>query len=307
MTKANLFLIGAAKAGTTALAEMLGSHPEIASLAIKEPGHFCTDLRPAQFSDSYNQMLQWDEEAYFSKAHYEQRHMGFVESATHYNHLVAAASKGTYVLDASTAYLYSETAAQQVHTYHPNAKIIAVLRNPVSRAYSHYNMALKYGKEQRSFVDALQAESQLERAQWGQHECYLELGNYAQQLRSWRETFPAGQILILLHDELKANPESVWDRVLHFLDLDTQTKPQLGESNVGEVPTGALSSWFIRNLGAKGARMLPRSLKPLLKSWLLSPPEPIGDDAQRFLVRYFAPTIDALEADLDIDLTHWKK
>ena len=50
----------------------------------------------------------------------------------------------TYTLDASTAYLYSQTAAANVHAYNPEAKVIAVLRNPVPRAYSHYNMALLY-------------------------------------------------------------------------------------------------------------------------------------------------------------------
>jgi hypothetical protein len=65
MTKTNLFLIGAAKAGTTALAEMLGNHPEISPLAIKEPGHFCDDIYAEGFSTSYQKMLRWDEAQYF--------------------------------------------------------------------------------------------------------------------------------------------------------------------------------------------------------------------------------------------------
>ena len=57
MTRTNLFLIGAAKAGTTALAEMLGNHPLISTLAIKEPGHFCDDIYAEGFSTSYQKML----------------------------------------------------------------------------------------------------------------------------------------------------------------------------------------------------------------------------------------------------------
>ena len=60
-SKANLFLIGAAKSGTTALAATLGQHPAIAPLPIKEPGHFSTDLRTPVFSSRYNRLLQWDE------------------------------------------------------------------------------------------------------------------------------------------------------------------------------------------------------------------------------------------------------
>ncbi len=58
---ANVFLIGAAKAGTTALADILAQHPQIAGMSIKEPGHFCTDLRPEVFSKSYKRLIQWNE------------------------------------------------------------------------------------------------------------------------------------------------------------------------------------------------------------------------------------------------------
>ena len=74
-SKANLFLIGAAKSGTTALSSTLGQHPAIAPLPIKEPGHFSTDLRTPAFSSQYNRLVQWDEAAYFKKAHLEDRHI----------------------------------------------------------------------------------------------------------------------------------------------------------------------------------------------------------------------------------------
>ena len=109
--KANLFLIGAAKSGTTSLAATLAKHPAIAPLPIKEPGHFSTDLRTPVFSSRYNRLLQWDEAAYFKKAPLEERHIGFVESELNYQKLVNQALTSNpdskYVLDASTAYLYS--------------------------------------------------------------------------------------------------------------------------------------------------------------------------------------------------------
>ena len=105
-SKANLFLIGAAKSGTTALAATLGQHPAIAPLPIKEPGHFSTDLRTPVFSSRYNRLLQWDEAAYFKKAPFEERHIGFVESELNYQKLVNQALTSNpdskYVLDAST-------------------------------------------------------------------------------------------------------------------------------------------------------------------------------------------------------------
>ena len=112
--KVNLFLIGAAKSGTTALAASLAKHPAIAPLPIKEPGHFSTDLRTPVFSSRYNRLLQWDEASYFKRVPLEERHIGFVESDSNYQKLVdqtsTKQSDHKYVLDASTSYLYSAKA-----------------------------------------------------------------------------------------------------------------------------------------------------------------------------------------------------
>ena len=164
--KANLFLVGAAKSGTTTLAHYLQQHPDIAGLAIKEPGHFCTDLHQYPFSTRYQQLLQWDEAAYFSRPPVE-RHVAFVHSRDHYQQLVQHSADARYVLDASTAYLYSTEAASQVQAYAPDAKILVVLRNPSGRAYSHYTMAAKYGMELRPALQAFREEAALTRARWG--------------------------------------------------------------------------------------------------------------------------------------------
>ena len=182
MTRTNLFLIGAAKAGTTALAEMLGNHPLISTLAIKEPGHFCDDIYAEGFSAGYQIMLRWDEAQFFNADALDQRHMAFVRGRENYNRLVSEASEAQYILDASTAYLPSVNAAENIASYNSEAKIIVSLRNPATRAYSHYNMARKYGKEQRSFLDAIKAEGALEKARWGWEECFW---NWVITRRNW--------------------------------------------------------------------------------------------------------------------------
>ena len=146
-SKANLFLIGAAKSGTTALAATLAKHPAIAPLAIKEPCHFSTDLRTPVFSTQYNRLVQWDEAAYFKKAHLDDRHIGFIESELNYQKLVdQAISKNpdaNYVLDASTSYLYSAKAPVELRHYAPEAKIVLILRNPVAVSYTHLTLPTK--------------------------------------------------------------------------------------------------------------------------------------------------------------------
>ena len=128
--KVNLFLIGAAKSGTTALAASLAKHPAIAPLPIKEPGHFSTDLRTPVFSSRYNRLLQWDEASYFKRVPLEERHIGFVESESNYQKLVdqtsTKQSDHKYVLDALHPCAIK-------HTRNQNTHIMITLENMILR------------------------------------------------------------------------------------------------------------------------------------------------------------------------------
>ena len=309
-SKANLFLIGAAKSGTTALASSLGQHPAIASLPIKEPGHFSTDLRIPVFSSRYNRLLQWDEAAYFKKARLEERHIGFVESESNYQKLVDQAittnPNTNYVLDASTAYLYSANAPAQLRHYAPDAKIVLILRNPVERAYSHCTMALKYGLEQEEPLNAFKREAELIPAHWGQDECYLELGQYAKQLERWLECFPLDQLHIIWYDDFTADPQKAMNAVMKYLDLPTFVLQQSDQLNAGAVPKYAtLNKWAMRTLGPLREK-LPKSLvRWLKKKTQVAAPE-LDPETRSFLAEAFAEQIEQLAALTGKDLNHWK-
>ena len=306
MTRTNLFLIGAAKAGTTALAEMLGNHPQISPLAIKEPGHFCDDIYAEGFSASYQKMLRWDEAHYFKGDALDQRHMAFVRGRENYDRLVSEASEAQYILDASTAYLPSLSAAENIASYNSEAKIIVSLRNPATRAYSHYNMARKYGKEQRSFLDAIKAEGALEKARWGWDECYLELGDYAPQLERWLKHFSMDQIHVVWQDELLAEPAATLKGITKFLGLKEELKPLAEEKHGAEVPKNKAVGKVLGGIGPAVASILPEKIKASVKNIVLAKPEGMEEAARSFLLRYFAPSIEALEKLLEKDLTHWK-
>ncbi len=306
MTKTNLFLIGAAKAGTTALSEMLGTHPEISPLAIKEPGHFCDDIYAEGFSASYQKMLRWDEAQYFKTDVLDQRHMAFVRGRENYDRLVSKAAEASYILDASSAYLPSVSAAENIAGYNSEAKIIVSLRNPSTRAYSHFNMARKYGKEQRSFLDALKAEGTLEKARWGWDECYLELGMYAPQLERWLKHFSKDNIHVVWQDELLAEPAATLQSISKFLGLKEDLKPLVEEKHGAEVPKNKSVGKVLGGIGPAVASVLPEKIKASVKNIVLAKPEDMEEAARSFLLRYFAPSIEALEILLEKDLTHWK-
>ena len=309
-SKANLFLIGAAKSGTTALASSLGQHPAIASLPIKEPGHFSTDLRIPVFSSRYNRLLQWDEAAYFKKARLEERHIGFVESESNYQKLVDQAittyPNANYVLDASTAYLYSANAPAQLRHYAPDAKIVLILRNPVERAYSHYTMALKYGMEQEEPLQAFKREAEFNPAHCGQDECYLELGQYAKQLERWLECFPLDQLHIIWYDDFTADPQKAMNALMKYLDLPTFVVQQSDQLNAGAVPKYAtLNKWAMRGLGPLREK-LPKSLVHWLKKKTQVAAPELDPETRSFLAEAFTEQIEQLAALTGKDLNHWK-
>ena len=309
-SKANLFLIGAAKSGTTALSSTLGQHPAIAPLPIKEPGHFSTDLRTPAFSSQYNRLVQWDEAAYFKKAHLEDRHIGFVDSELNYqklvDHTIAKNPDVNYVLDASTSYLYSAKAPAELRHYAPEGKIVLLLRNPIERAYSHYTMALKYGMEQESPLQAFKREAALHPAHWGQDECYLELGQYAKQLQRWLECFPLDQLHIIWYEDFTADPQKAMDALMEYLDLPTFVLQNTDQLNVGAVPKYAtLNKWAMRGLGPLREK-LPKSLvRWLKKKTQVAAPE-LDPETRSFLVEALTEQIEQLEALTGKDLNHWK-
>jgi len=303
-------LIGAAKAGTTSLAQALCMHPEIAELAIKEPGYYCTDVRTSDFSQDYRKLLSFDETRYFNSSALTPRHIAFVSLKENYTRLITeaieACPKARYYLDASTAYLYSQTAAAQLHAAEPEAKIIAVLRNPVSRAYSHYNMARKYGLERRSALEAFSQESKLERARWGIDECYLELGNYSEQLQPYLELFDRSQLLLLFHEDLKARPDEVLQHVADFLGLPAFVHSVPENENKAAIPKSGAAAVFASAFKGGIRDKIPSGMKRFGKRILFSEPDSLDKDARTVLVRYFAAEIQRLEELLEIDLSHWK-
>lgn len=305
-----IFLVGAAKAGTTSLARHIGAHPKVAELAIKEPGHYCTDLHAYEFSAAYKRLTDWDEEAYFAEQPFASRHLAFVESRENYNQLITQAQHSTsgarYFLDASTAYLYSEQAAANIAEYHPQSKVIIILRNPAERAYSHYNMACKYGLEKRPVVQAMADEMKLDRARWGIDECYLELGKYAESVQRYFDKFDRSNILVLFQEDLNARPEQVLVDIAQFLSVDPFTAAHNEEANKAEVPNNPISARIAEAFSGQIRDRIPAGLKKMGKRILFNAPEPLDAEVRSILVAYFAQDIEKLESLLNVDLNHWK-
>jgi sulfotransferase family protein len=197
----DFLILGAQKAGTTALYAYLRWHPQITGPSFKEVSFF---------DRHYARGERW------YRAHMPVRRSGIVG-------------------EASPSYLFHPSAPERVARMLPGARLIALLRNPVDRAFSHYQHEVALGREELPFEDALAHEDErmageVERmlrdpayfsyAWWNY--TYAARGRYAEQLERWFRSFPSEQLLVLLTDELAADTGATYERVLEFLGVDAR-------------------------------------------------------------------------------------
>ena len=195
----DFLILGAQKAGTTALYSYLRSHPSIAGPS-------------------------WKEVSYFD------RHYARGEAWYRGNFPNKARTRGKLVGEASPSYLFHPLGPQRVRELLPEARLVALVRDPVDRALSHYQHEVALGREPLAFEDALDAEEERlcgeeERLQadpryfsreWWSH-TYKARGRYADQLVRWLAVFPREQLLIVPSDDLAGMPAETHARVLDFL------------------------------------------------------------------------------------------
>ena len=189
------FLIcGTQKGGTTALDAYLRRHHQI-QLAVKKEVHF------------------FDKDEFFSGP---QLDYGWYHS--HFHDAAGKVLRG----ESTPIYMYWKAAAERIYHYNPLIKIIILLRNPIERAYSHWNMEFRRGNEDLSFYDALISEADRCVSPEGkQHRIYsyVDRGFYTKQITRLRAYFPDSNILILKSDFLLHQPSECLHSICAFLKV----------------------------------------------------------------------------------------
>ena len=184
---------GAQRAGTTSLDLYLREHRGIAMPMTKKELHFFDDER-----------------------HFQTEDVGYASYHANFPAPNAWQLRG----EATPSYLYWIPAAERMARYNPELKVIVVLRNPITRAHSHWNKERQREREPLSFLEALRAEPERARAALplqNRRTSYVERGVYCGQLdRLWRH-FPAGQTLILRHEALLAETDRTLGQIAAFL------------------------------------------------------------------------------------------
>jgi hypothetical protein len=196
----DLFIVGAFKAGTTALYEYLRAHPQVFMSVPKEPMYFGADLTPR-----YRRMTEPEYLALFHGARSDQR-----------------------AGEASPWYLYSTTAAAEIRAFEPGARVVIMLRNPVDVMYSqHSQLVFNQREDLADFGDALEAEpdrvsgrSVPANAIRLEAMFYRRSVRFPEQIRRYLDVFGRDAIHYVVFDDLVADAPAVYRSTLEFLGVD---------------------------------------------------------------------------------------
>ena len=290
----NFFIIGAARAGTTSLYSYLSQHPQIYMSPLKEP-HFFSNIRPAE---NRQHLFTWvsDQEEY----------LRLFQNATNY----------PAVGEASTSYLWSDQAPERIFNQIPDARMIVLLRDPIERAFSHYLLDVRDGRQRLPFYEALISDYENSIKGWFVSNLYVELGFYHQQISRYFHYFDPTRILIVFFDDLITDTTNILKQIAQFLEIDdhplSSNKIDAAHNPYAKARSRVAQELILlsRNKYLQAPyqlykKMAPQTIKDLIRLRILrnkdEKPE-IDVRAVEFLRQKYTPEIDNLEILLNLDL-----
>jgi hypothetical protein len=268
----NFFIVGAPKAGTTSLDSYLDQHPQIYMSPIKEPSHFASELRPENFHPRFRPQIQSEMESlrqYLAGPMTEKRFGGPVVDWENYRRLFQNAREGQAIGEASASYLWSATAAGNISTRIPRAKIVMILRDPAERAYSQYLQAVSGGLVHRSFGEQVRLSLKDKNEPFDVLNPLLEFGLYYDQVKRYLQVFPAGNVKIYLYEDYKRNPKETLADLFRFLSVDPGFHPDMTRRMMEpHVPQFVKAAYFLKRYGLwqRVKRWSPRFLERPLRA-----------------------------------------
>jgi hypothetical protein len=306
----DFFIVGQPKSGTTALYEMLRSHPQVYMPDMKEPLFFASDLRPYLHTNAQD----------------PDRRPIFPATYEEYLSLFDPAAAEQRVGEASSSYLRSRLAAGAIFEVQPAARIIAILREPASLLRSLHLQRLQESVETEPDLaraialekDRREGKHVPARLEQPQMLMYSEFVQYVEQLRRYDAVFARDQMLVLIYDDFRTDNERAVGEVLRFLDVDDTVAVKAKEANPTIVvrsrrlermsrrmQSGRGAGWgsanaIVKTLTSPGLRR--RVLYPFRNRILYGEPPPPDASFMLELRRRFKGEVVALSEYLDRDL-----
>lgn len=297
MRRPDTFIVGVFKAGTTTLYEYLRAHPQIFMSKVKEPMYFGRDL-----TARYARMTEAEYLALFREARDDQR-----------------------AGEASPWYLYSTSAAREIHDFNPEARIIIMLRNPVDVMYSqHSQLVFNLREDLADFEQALAAEDDRRagrrlpaNAIRPEALFYRHSVRYPEQVGRYLAVFGRDRVHFIVFDELVADPGGVYRSTLEFLGVDSSHEIDLSVHNANRQSRSRLLQRVLfappRPLRALYGTLRRMPLMHRVRDVVIARSasrarrEQMDPDLRRRLTTEFAAQVAELGALIGRDLSAWSK
>ena len=288
----NFFIIGAQKAGTSSVHHYLNQHPQIFMSPKKEPQYF-----------SFGRFMGSDKRL--------RKKTKMVYSWEDYIKLFSNVKEEVIIGESSTTYLINENAASGIVEKFPNAKLMAILRQPADRAYSQWLFNRKrFYEPLNNFNDALYPEKSRGIKYKGQRFKYRENGKYYEALKRYLDIFSKNQILIVLYDELKEDPLNLLGKIQDFLELDSEFNFDVSvKYNVSGEPRNIIVDRLLRLIQPIRKDLehkLPPKLVGFMGRHLMRRPKYPKDLIKELTLEY-KEDILKLQRLIEIDLSNWLK
>lgn len=309
MIMPNFFMIGAQKAGTTSLYHYLNQHPQIYMSPVKEPFFFDNEI------NAKHEVIARD----FGGP--TRRRPIRCSNIEEYSALFEGAGKEIAVGEASTLYIYAPGTAERIKRYVPDARIVAILRNPTDRAYSSFLHAVRMGVEPLTdFAAAIREEEDRLRDNWRYVFHYRNVGYYHSQLETYYKVFGRERVKVWLSEDLKENSASVVRDGFRFLGVDDSFSPNLSSNhNPSGVPRSSVARTMVRTMDATASiflqtltsesRIYPLASKArrLIQGRILAKPPPMDPEIRGELIEGYREDILKLQDLIGRDLSAWLK
>jgi len=299
MPRPNFFIFGAPKCGTTAMSHYLAQHPAVFMSDPKEPHFFMHDMPGLKLVDN------------------EPGYMGLFDAAT----------DATRIGEASVWYLISEAAARAVHEFDPEARIVVMLRDPVSLLHALHSQAVySFYEDEPDFEKAWGLQEPRARGERVPRIAkepavlqYRRSGLLGQHMERLLSVFAREQVHVILFDDFKADPAGAYRRALDFLGLDDDGRTDFPAVNASKKRRLRwLNTWISRPpralrrtlsgadrlLGAGRVTRLAKSLKRRVNHATTTPTrrDPLRPEFRRALEQQFRPDVERLSGILGRDL-----
>lgn len=280
----NFYCIGAQKAGTTTLHDILKNHPNICLPNQKEAPFYQNDSQ-------YSKGKDWYEKKYFS----------------HYNNEKIVGS-------ISPEFMYYPWIPERIkETYGSNIKFVVLLRNPIDRAVSHYNMSKGRNIEKRDFLTAIKSENKtITRSFYHNKQfSYINRGLYSVQIERYFKLFPKENFLFIKFEDFISDQQTIIKQICRFLEIDLLESTKFIKSNESIKYKIKFIPWLESRFPLTISlikKSIPKSIRAKIASTYKTnnsakyAPE---NSAQNYLISLFKDDIKKLEKLTNLQLSNW--